>query len=94
MGFFSFHNFSFSDPILLKFIWYLTMNRVQVEIEIERYASIWPRGTAPDRHEQLHFLLFPLNNLSLNEWISLKFMWYFTINKIPVGYEKGGYVSI
>ena len=44
---------SLIDPILLKFIWYLTINRIQVELEKEDYASIWPGVTAPGRHENL-----------------------------------------
>ena len=32
---------------------------------------------------------FPLAYLSFNERISLKFMWYMTVIKIQVDYEKG-----
>ena len=39
---------NFNDPILLKFVWYLTINRIQVEFEKEGYASVWPGVTDPD----------------------------------------------
>ena len=53
------------------------------------FVSVWPAAMPPDKQE-----MFPLNNLSLTEWISLKFIWYMTINKILVEFKKGGYVSI
>ena len=35
-----------------------------------------------------------LDNISLNELISLKFIWYMTIIKVQAGFEKRGYGSI
>ena len=37
----------------LKFIWYLTINKIQVEFEREGYASIWTVEIAPDRSEKM-----------------------------------------
>ena len=54
---------------LLKFEWYLTNNKV--EFEKEGYASIWPLIDV-----KIAKFWFPLNNLTLNEWISLKIIWY------------------
>ena len=39
-------------------------------------------------------ICFPPNNLSLHNAILLKFIWYLTINKVKVGFDKGGYASI
>ena len=36
------------------------------------YVFTWPGVIVPDRHEKLQIFGFLLNNLSLNEWISLK----------------------
>ena len=47
-----------SDPILLKFIWYLTIYRIQVEFEKAGYASILPGVMVPDRHENFHIFGF------------------------------------
>ena len=32
----------FNDPILLRCIWYLTLNRMHVQLVKGGYASIWP----------------------------------------------------
>ena len=90
---FPLNNLSFNDPILLKFTWYLTSNKIQVEYEKEGYASIGPGVMAPDRREIANFW-FPLNNLSFKECISLKFIWYKSIDKIQFEFEKEGYASI
>ena len=37
----------------LKFKWYLTINKIQVEFEREGYASIWTGEIAPDRSEKM-----------------------------------------
>ena len=60
--------------ILLKFIWFLTINRIQVEFKKEGYASIWPEGITMKKC--IFLFVFPLNNFSINEWNSLKFIWY------------------
>ena len=74
----------------------MTINRLQAEFERNDNASIWQGVIGPDRHEKNENILFPLNNLSLNEWISLKFIWNMTINKILVEFEMDsyGYASI
>ena len=48
---------SLNYPSLWKFIWYLTINKIQVQFEKEGYASIWPGVTAPDRYEKLQFFV-------------------------------------
>ena len=36
----------------LKFIWYLTINKIQAEFEREGYASLWTGEIAPYRSEK------------------------------------------
>ena len=36
----------------MKFIWYLTITKVQLEFEREGYASIWTSVIAPDSSEK------------------------------------------
>ena len=49
----SVNNLSLNDPILLKLIWYLTINRIQIELKKEGCVSIRPGVMAPDRREKL-----------------------------------------
>ena len=58
---------SFSDPNILKFIWYLTINRKQVEFIKEDYVSVWPVVMAFAIHVKIANFWFPYKNLSLNE---------------------------
>ena len=82
------------NGMFLKFIRYMTANKIQVEFENGGYATIWPEVTAPERHEKIANVWFQLSKLSLSEWVSLKFTLYMTINKIQVEFEKGGYPFI
>ena len=50
---------SSNDSILLKFIWYLTINKIQVEFDKEDYAPILSRVIAPDRSEKGKIYGFP-----------------------------------
>ena len=79
--------------LFFKSIYYLNINRIQVEFKKEGYASIWPGITAPERHEKLQVVGFCAIT-SLNEQIDFKFIWYMTINKIQIEFEKGGYTSV
>ena len=42
------HGFCSITEVLMKFIWYLTINKIQVEFENEDYASIWAGVMAHD----------------------------------------------
>ena len=42
----------------LKFKWYLTINKIQVEFEREGYASIWTEEIVPDRSEKMRIYGF------------------------------------
>ena len=66
--------------ISLKFIWFMTINKIQVEFEKGGYASIWTGVIAP--------------GISQNIWFPLKFIWYMAINKKQVEFTKGGCASI
>ena len=88
---FPLYNLSFNDSILLKFIWYLTINRIQVRFEQKDYASIgkglW---SLTDMKKCIFFVSAQSLKYTTNEWIILKFIWY---NNILVEFERGGYVS-
>ena len=68
----------------------MTISKIQVKVEKGRLCFNFARSYNPDRCEIGNFC-FPLNNLSLREWISLKFIQYMTISKIQDEFEKGGY---
>ena len=57
----------------------MAISKIQVKYETGGYASTLTGVMAPDRREKLP-----------NEWISLYFIWYVTINKIQVEFKKGG----
>ena len=78
---YSFSSLNFNDPILLKLVLLLIINRIQVAFEKRDFASICSEVTTHDRHEKCNFLV-PLNNFSLIVWISLKLIWYLAINEI------------
>ena len=75
-------------------MWYMAINKIHFQFEKGGCASIWTGVIEPDRSEKMENIWFPLNNLRLNDLILLKFIWYLTINKIQVEFEKGGYASI
>ena len=57
----------------MKFIWYLTNNKIQVDFEIEGYVnSIWPRVIGLDRCD----------------WISLSFILHMTSNKTQANFDR------
>ena len=85
--------FSLNDPILLKFILYLSIDRKQVGCKRKGYVSICPGVTASDRHKKEQYC-FLLNHIRSNKWMSLKFIRYMIINKIQLEFTKGGYASI
>ena len=51
---FPFNNLCENDMILLKFILYLTINKIQVDLEQGAYASILSRIMASDRLGELY----------------------------------------
>ena len=44
-----------------KIIWYLTMNKIEIEFAKKGYSSIWPEVMAPDRLEKLQMFGFRSN---------------------------------
>ena len=78
----------FPLKISMNLRWYLTTNKIQVQLEKGGYASILAGVVAPDRSEKnwkifgFHSITF--NNLTLNDWIYLKSIWYISNNKIQV----------
>ena len=55
-----------NDLILLKFLWYLTINIIQAELERGGNASIWTGVMASVRHENSN-VWFHRSILSLND---------------------------
>ena len=46
-----------NEWVPLIFIWYLTINKIQVEFEKEGYALIWPVVMVPGRRDQISLKL-------------------------------------
>ena len=59
----------------------MIINKTQIELKRGGYALILTGVIAPDISEEIETIWFPLNNLSFDEWISFKFIWYLTITK-------------
>ena len=78
----------------MNFFWYMTFNKVQAEYEKGGFAPILTAFISPYRCEKNENIWFPLNKVRLNDRILLKFIYYLTINKVQVEFEKGGHASI
>ena len=70
-------------------MWYMTIYYIQIKFEKAGYVSILAGVMASDRPKNGKKIQFPLNNSSLNEWISSQFVWYVTIIKILAEFTKG-----
>ena len=99
VGVYCFHDFHLSVRLLFRLSNMPRKRRsIKTGVEVLKIAncgflsiilcSIEPGVMAPDRLKKTPKFWYPAYYLAFNEWISLIFIWYMTINKIPVVFEK------